>query len=325
MGSSDSKFQNTFLLHHYPFGDNKLYVYLPRHNEFYCFSIYYLKRKYIFYADNSISLPTGQIYFIGGERLNDPLTMDNLLKAVSPSDNNLCIDLNNHKNFRIDIESTEHDRFYTSMPEPRTFHSLVYVNPFIYVIGGVVDNQFTKKCYRYHLQNNKWGEIAEMAQNVCQVTEPGVINIRNEVIYLFDSYGKSQTIHKYLIEEDKWEILPYETNGFKVMPALSSLVFQISQQNILLINGMTKENEGFYYFFDITRDKFILEQKHKALKVWSHDRQGDKNFTGFPLYCMMNEKKVKIFDSLEMDWKEEEIYLTKLPNIEESNAMCCGR
>lgn len=321
MGHSESKFQNTFLLHHYPFGDNKLYIYLPRLNEFYCFSIFYCNRKFIFYADNSISLPTGQIYFIGGERLSDPMK-DNILKAVSPSDNVLAIDLNKHHNFRIDLEKSESENF---LPEPRSFHGMVYVDPFIYVMGGVVDNQFTHRCYKYDVQEKKWSEIAEMVQNICHVTEPGIISLHNELIYIFDSYGKNQTIHKYFISEDKWLTIPYETNGFHVLPAISSIVFQISEQNLILINGMMKDNEGYYYFFDFTKDKFILEQKNKVLKAWTHDRQGDRNYSGFPLYCMNNDKRVKIFDTVQLEWREEEIFLTKIPNYDESNSFCCGR
>ena len=326
MGHSESKFQNTNILHYYPFGGNKLYIYLPRQNEFYCFSIYYCKRKYIFYADNSISLPSGKIFFIGGERLIDPLILDNVLKAVAPSDNVLAIDLNHHKNFRIDIEESEHDKFVTPLPEPRSFHGLVFVDPYIYVIGGVVDNQFTKRCYRYHTEDNKWGEIAEMTKNVCHLTEPGIISLGNEMIYLFDSYAKNQTIHKYSISQDQWITLPFETNGFTVLPAISNLVFQISDNNLILVNGMMKENEGYYYYFDFHKEKFILEQKHPALKTWYHDRQGDKNYSGLPLYCMMNEKKVKIFDSFQLEWREEELFLTKIPNYADGNsAICCGR
>lgn len=323
MGYSESKFENTYLLHHYSFGDNKLYVFLPRLNEFYCFSVFYCKRKYIFYADNSISLPNGYIYFIGGERLLDPLK-ENLLKAVSPTDNVLALNLNLHKDFRIDLDEfgIEAKR---PLPEPRSFHNLVYVHPFIYVIGGVVENKFTKKCYKYNIQENKWSEIAEMLQNICQVSEPGTINIGNEIIYVFDSYAKKQTIHKYIISEDKWMLVPYETNGFQVLPAVSSLVFQISEQNIILINGMMKENEGYFYFFDFTREKFILEQKNHVLKAWTHDRQGDKNYTGVPLYCMMNEKKVKVFNPLQLEWREEDLFLTKIPHLDNSGSFCCGR
>jgi len=326
MGQSPTKFQNTFLLHYYPFNDNKIYVFLPRSNEFYCFSVFYLKRKYMFYADHSIVLPSGKVYFIGGERLFDP-TIENFSKAVAPTDNVLALDLNRHKGYRIDIEERERDKFVKPLPEPRSFHSLVYVNPYIYVLGGVVDNHFTKKCYRYHVSDNKWTEIAEMVKDICQVTEPGVISIGDEIIYLFDSYAKEQTIHKYVISEDKWSTVPYATNGFSVLPAISSLVFQISDQNLLLINGMMKENDGYFYFFDIGKEKFILEQKHKVLKSWHHDRQGAKNYTGFPLYCMLNEKKVKIFDSIALEWKEEDLYLSKIANYDdgEGSAVCCGR
>lgn len=321
MGYSESKFQNTYILHYYSFGDNKLYVFLPRLNEFYCFSVYYCKRKFIFYADSSIALTNGQIYFIGGERLVDPGT-DNLLKAVCPTDSVLCLDLNNHQNFKLDLDN---DIMLKPLPESRSFHSLIYIHPFIFVIGGVVDNQFTKKCYKYNIEENKWNEIAEMLQDICQVSEPGVISIGKEIIYVFDSYAKKQTIHKYIIPEDKWSIVPYETNGFQVLPAVSSLVFQISEQNLILINGMMKDNEGYYYLFDFTKEKFILEQKNKVLKSWTNDRQGDKNYSGFTLYCMMNEKKVKVFNPLQLEWREEELYLTKIPYLDDSNAFCCGR
>ena len=326
MGHNQTKFQNTFLLHYYPFNDNKIYVFLPRQNEFYCFSIFYLKRKYMFYADHSIALPNGKIYFIGGERLVDP-TEENLSKAVTPTDNMISLDLNQHQGYRIDIGEKDKDKFMKPLPEPRSFHSLVFVSPHIYVIGGVVDNQFTKRCYKYHVSQNKWTEFAEMVQDICHVTEPGVISVSDEVIYVFDSYAKEQAIHKYSITDDKWSIVPYQTNGFSVLPAVSSLVFQISKQNLILINGMMKENDGYFYFFDMTKEKFILEQKHKVLKSWHHDRQGDKNYTGFPLYCMLNEKKVKIFDSVALEWREEELFLTKMANYDEGDgsAVCCGR
>lgn len=327
MGLTYTKFQTSDkLLHYYNFGENKLYVFLPTTKEFFCFSIFYTsKKKFIFYADSSISLPNGIIYLIGGERLSNPEEINKISKAISPTDNVMKIDLNNHKNFSIDLRENEEKILLKNLPQPRNFHGMVYILPYIYVIGGLVDNISTRKCYKYHTSDDKWEEINELSADVCNLGEPGMININNEYIYVFDSVAKEQTIHKYSVKNDKWNILPYRTNGFTVIRSVSSNIFQISNQTLLIVNGMVKDdaNEGYYYFYDFISDKFILQKKHSVLNNWLHDRQGVKDYSNKIVYCMLNEKKTKAFDFNSMEWYDYELTLRQIPVQEQYP--CCGR
>lgn len=110
------------------------------------------------------------------------------------------------------------------LDKPRTAHSLIYLDPFIYMIGGIVDSVPTSTCKRFHVKEKVWSDLASL-KFYGALTSPAVI-AEGDSIYVFDCYSETQSIFKYSAEFDAWETIPFVTQDFTIPRSIHASVFK---------------------------------------------------------------------------------------------------
>lgn len=108
--------------------------------------------------------------------------------------------------------------------KPRTNHSMVFLDPHIYVIGGIEDNTPISSCKRFDVVHELWSDIASLGFQT-NLTSPAVVAFDNTV-FVFDCYSANQQIHKYQAEFDIWSNIPFNTPGFTIPKSLNSTAFR---------------------------------------------------------------------------------------------------
>jgi len=110
------------------------------------------------------------------------------------------------------------------LDKARTSHSMVFHDPYIYVVGGIVDNFPNRKCKKFHVYDKVWCDIAPIGFSG-NLTSPAIIAVEDN-LYVFDTYSASQSIHKYSIGYDIWENIPFKTTDFKIPRSLNSNIYR---------------------------------------------------------------------------------------------------
>lgn len=131
--------------------------------------------------------------------------------------------------------------------ERRSF-GICNIRNIIYVVGGYLDNEITKSCECYDINNNYWCKIKHLNE-AC--TDLSLCSFNEKFLYKFGgqlvSLTLCQVIEKYDISKDKWYIIQYDiSQALKESFALlrNSLVSQISDEDILIIGGINIYYEG---------------------------------------------------------------------------------
>ena len=145
MGSTDSKpYKDSKLLHYIHPHENRVSVYLPHKNIFRSFNLFKKGEEFPLYYHESISIPTGAIYIIGGrvpethnskEFESSRTRSGKSSRVVTPklvSTNEVHkINLNkSNEKFGIDLYDIKPCRI---LPESRTNHLMIYCSQFIFV------------------------------------------------------------------------------------------------------------------------------------------------------------------------------------------------
>jgi len=199
------------------------------------------------------------------------------------------------------------------LDKPRTSHSLIYRDPFIYMVGGIIDNVPTDSCKRYHVKDKVWSDISSI-KFYGALTSPAIIALE-DYIYVFDCYSETQTVFKYSIEYDTWENIPFKTMDFTIPKSLNSTVFRFDSNQLMLMNGITENKEHSVYFFmyDMEKDMFTQERSDRKLIHPYKDRQGNRDYkSGDKIFCQLTEGKVKVFHKKTYYWDNLSVYLVKV-------------
>ena len=80
------------------------------------------------------------------------------------------------------------------LEKARSDHLLVYKEPYIYMIGGVVNGQYTRSCQKFHLGEKIWVDFASIPF-IDKLEYATAIACKN-YIYVFDAYSINQIIFK---------------------------------------------------------------------------------------------------------------------------------
>lgn len=110
------------------------------------------------------------------------------------------------------------------MPKPRTSHTMAFSDPYIYVIGGIVDNLPTNTNLKYDIEDNVWSEIAQLGFS-SNLSSPAIVTY-GKYLMVFDCYSDSQNIHRYQIDFDVWENIAFNTPGFSIPKSLNATAFR---------------------------------------------------------------------------------------------------
>lgn len=330
-----SEFKDAHVLHYPKFCDNKLFVYLPARDKFYTFSIFEQEKKYKFYGQATISTSSGNVFLIGGKTIHEPTEDDELLLEPYNSSPNLSIsnfvtkiNLKKHDNFKINLESMKPCRV---LPEPRCMHLLVYVEPYIYVIGGEVPKTGpTKSCLKFHTKKRTWEKISDLTFGNKLIDACGVH--LNDSIYVFDTAAKADfpRVHRYCIEVDQWmEILIHPRNrGLVVPPSLGCSAYQIADKQIMILGGLRankddKDKRGYYYIFDALTEEIRDFTYQEGISHWKKETQGMTNYVNSDVvYSRLSETSVKMFNKKNKKWDELRLISE---NTYGSHFGCCSR
>ena len=173
----------------------------------------------------SMATPFSEIYLTGGVDVDN---VDIKLK------NSFVYDFNNRTMIEID-----------SMNVGRSGHAMIYLNGYIYVLGGFSDEkEFTDKCERYNIRTNIWELISSMK---FKSNNPCACSFRRKYIYKFggkvDDNQLCNVIERYSPLIDKWNLIEfdipkeysYAPDGFVILS--SSACVQVNQNQIFIFGG----------------------------------------------------------------------------------------
>lgn len=200
------------------------------------------------------------------------------------------------------------------MPKPRTSHSMAFIFPYIYVIGGIVDNLPTNTNLKYDVEDNVWSQIAPIGFS-SNLASPAIVAY-DKYIMVFDCYSEKQNIHRYQVDFDIWENIPFNTPGFSIPKSMNSTAYKYEANSILLVNGISESKDlgCRYYSYDIEKEVFNQERSDRKLEISVKDRQGNRDYTSTgKVFCQLNQEgQVKVFHSNSFYWDIVQFYLVKI-------------
>lgn len=130
------------------------------------------------------------------------------------------ININNMSDNKLFFEHEDCD----DLDKARTSHSMVFHSPYIYIVGGIVDNLPDRNCKKFHVYDKVWCDIAPIGFSG-NLTSPAIIAV-DDYLYVFDTYSPSQSIHKYSIGYDIWTNLAFKTTDFKIPRSLNANIYR---------------------------------------------------------------------------------------------------
>lgn len=200
------------------------------------------------------------------------------------------------------------------MPKPRTSHSMAFIYPFIYVIGGIVDNLPTKQNLKYDIEDNVWSDVAPIGFS-SNLSSPAIVAY-SKYILVFDCYSETQNIHRYQVDFDVWENIAFNTPEFKIPRSLNATAFRYDSNSILLVNGIcqSRDESCHYYVYDIEKEMFIADRSDRKLEISVKDRQGERDYSSSgKVFSQLNaDGKVKVFHSSSFYWDVLQMYLVRI-------------
>ena len=218
----------------------------------------------------SLSLPNGDIYMIGGS-----------LEDVQDESRNKSPTIYLYKNNTLEIVA--------KLNHPRSSHAIAFCNGFIYIVGGITNNQrILEKCERFNVENRAVEEICPLNHPVASSC---VCCFFQDYLFTFggicyNNEGESvlsQAIEKYDIIRDKWFVLDVSIiplmneqynsivknsqklvgNGYFGLLSTASCC-QINQSEILVMGGYSQNNSGSAQTFSFHIDYSDMESNNNC-------------------------------------------------------------
>lgn len=108
--------------------------------------------------------------------------------------------------------------------KPRHSHGMIFHDPYIYVVAGVMDNQPTRNCKKFHVYDRMWCDISPLPSGG-PLDHPGLVEVDN-FLFVFDPYNTEQRIYKYNFNYDVWHFVPFKTADIKIPRSVAPTVFR---------------------------------------------------------------------------------------------------
>ncbi|CAD8075185.1 unnamed protein product [Paramecium primaurelia] len=128
-----------------------------------------------------------------------------------------------------------------SMYYPRKEHACVYLDGYIYTIGGYdgTTKQMLSCCEKYSLVADEWKMIDPLQKQKCAFAAATSLNKYIYVFGGFDGRERQNTIERYCVKNNQWKVLEFKfKQGFSNAAALS-----YDDNQILILGGGS--NQGF--------------------------------------------------------------------------------
>ena len=201
------------------------------------------------------------------------LTLSKYLKDKNNLNNSMCIEFNDrnliflsggHKyienestdNFLIINIEKENIEIDTKMPSKKSFHSNIFLDEKLYIIGGIGDNNIcSSNCFYYSVNDDKWHNLPKLnkARKNCSLC------VQNKsILYVFRGSDDNNDLDsiEYLdllcINNGSWRIVEPIDYGYTWFPAKNSLVLSYSENKLLICGGEDQNGNIFKetYLFD---------------------------------------------------------------------------
>lgn len=214
-----------------------------------------------------------------------------------------------------------------SMNYARSNHGLIYLNNFIYSIGGILnDGKYTDKCERFDIINKNWKSICPL--NHC-ISNMAICIFNNDSIFVFggkvDDNFLSKSIEKYNVNIDKWINICYKIEdppiNFRLLA--SSAAIQINSSQIFIFGGAYKESKkksDQTFIFEINEIINVMEKdniyddKSYIIKLINNKKLVNANgfWNNVPI---INDDKIFALQNINAAQDENMIHLDKMKLI----------
>ena len=165
-------------------------------------------------------------------------------------------DIEVRKTSCVDIRSRSTWKHLSKMPDSRTNFSVCSFMNSIYIIGGYLEGNYSKGCYKYETNLNKWTKIADLnidrCKSACAVFEGKIVATGG-----FRYSGRTNSAESYDHYENKWTRL-------SDMICWRDEHSSFSMGNKLFVIG---DNYHYAEVFDSTSRKFTLLNFKKPCKI----------------------------------------------------------
>ncbi len=161
--------------------------------------------------------------------------------------------------------SSKKIEFVDKLPQKIAFHSSIFFNNNLYIIGGMGENNnYLFDCYCFHLTNKKWEKMPNL--NISRLN-PSLCIYNNNYLYAIKGTNKIESIDS--IEfiniknmSDSWNLFKPFDPGFSWFGCDSSLAITISENNILIFGGRDRNGKLFHHSFILnTETKTVYRGK----------------------------------------------------------------
>ena len=108
----------------------------------------------------------------------------------------------------LDVKSRSTWKYLTPMPDSRIYFSVCSFMKSIYLVGGYLEYcNYSKGCYKYDINHNKWTKIADLnidrTKSACAVFEGKIVATGG-----FRYSGRTKSAESYDYHENRWSRLP---------------------------------------------------------------------------------------------------------------------
>ena len=164
-------------------------------------------------------------------------------------------------NFLILKWSTENIEYNGTLPERKSYHSTLYYDNKLYLIGGIDSNKkVSKECQVFSLIDKKWHNLPCL--NVGRANS-SICIYNNNILYAFRGRDDNDVLDsieciKLFNLRSSWKIFKPIDYGYVWNPAENSLIITIDKGKILICGGEDKDGNLF-------NDTFLFETNTKKI------------------------------------------------------------
>jgi hypothetical protein len=152
----------------------------------------------------------------------------------------------------IDLRSIAVNKSHNPMLTARFYHSSIYFEDFLYVLGGC-NSTYTQKCERYDLQQNRWSEVAPLPVALCYL---GVVLMQRH-IYVLGGY----TLHSHSTQNSD-SIFTFSLDSL----SWSTLDLKLSSKIYAVLCFKTRADSTELYFIESSK-LFKLSKQGQAHQI----------------------------------------------------------
>ncbi|XP_055840875.1 kelch-like protein 20 [Episyrphus balteatus] len=241
-------------------------------------------------------------------------------ETLKPTDKIGAVNLNSEMEIEIRIYNEDsknwpvEKRRSAPFPKMMTHYSIIVIDEKIYVVGGLIDNESTKRVSRFDTKTFQWTDLPSMRDARCGSQLANV----NGHLCVFGGFQKSNetnfvdTVEIFNISTQKWKVLQplYKPNIKNRLTGHNGILYIFDFRY------------GYLQFYDISTDKWTSMEQPVDDDVQDFRLVGVDNFLyaiiigptyAVPLhnsYMQFKRTTVKRFDLSKNSWSE----VAKLPN-----------